>query len=140
MSWLPFPFPECPYCGRKWAYSYHHACHYGGQVEVDPDLRLVRCESCQEEWGVWDNKFICLCGATFQAADVQTAIDDIIATARLFAYIVESNQREVERARQLGEGSLRMWIQGIAHGIGGHLGGLLGAIAGSLARILSGSH
>lgn len=134
MPWLPFPFPKCPRCGEEWAYSYHHACPQGGQVEVEPDSRLVRCESCREGWTVWDNKFICSCGGTFQTADVQAAIEDIIATARLFAYIVENNQREVARAREMGSGSLLVWIQGISQAIGGHIGGLLGTIAGSLVN------
>jgi hypothetical protein len=140
MSWLPFPFPECPRCHQQWAYSYHHECPRGGQVEVDPDSRLVRCEACRTDWNVASNQFICACGNKFNTADVQAAIEDIIATARLFAFIVEGNQREAAKAHALGEGSLRAWIQGVALGVGGHVGGLLGTIAGSLARILFGPH
>jgi hypothetical protein len=136
MSWLPFPFPECPYCGRTWAYSYHHDCPHGSQVEVEPHLRLIRCESCQEDWGIQENKFICACGSMFGEADAQAAVDDIVAATRLLAAVVEGNQQEVVRARQLGEGSLRLWIQGIATEMGGSIGGLLGTIAGSLVRVL----
>ena len=139
MAWLPFPFPECPLCGQQWAYSYHYDCPYSGQVEVDPDSRHVRCQSCRENWSVWDNQFICACGHTFGTGDVRAAIDDIIATAQLFEMIVENNKREAARARSLGESSLRMWIQGVAQGIGGHIGGLLGRIAGALANVFFGA-
>lgn len=138
MSWLPFPFPECPSCNRRWAYSYHHGCTQGGQVEVDPDARQVRCGSCKESWSVWDNRFICACGNTFSTSDVRSAIDDIIATASLFEKIVELNRREAANAKALGEASLRSWIQGIATTMGGRLGGLLGTIAGVVARKLFG--
>lgn len=106
---------------------------------MDPDARQVRCQSCRESWSVWNNQFICSCGNTFSTVDVRTAIDDIIATAKLFATIVENNKREAARARSLGESSLRVWIQGVAQGLGGYLGGLLGTIAGSLARMFFGS-
>jgi hypothetical protein len=107
-------------------------------VEVDPDARQVRCASCKECWNVWDNKFICACGDTFSAADVRSAIDDIIATASLFERIVELNRREAANAKALGEASLRAWIQGIATTIGGRVGGLLGTLAGAVARRLFG--
>ncbi len=139
MAWLPFPFPECPGCYRQWAYSYHYECLQGGQVEVDPDARQVRCESCKEYWSVWDNKFICgTCGHTFSAQDVRSAIDDIIATASLFERFVELNRREAANAKALGEASLRAWIQGVATTLGGRLGGLLGTLAGVVARKLFG--
>jgi hypothetical protein len=139
MTWLPFPFPECPSCRQRWTYSYHYDCPNNGQVEVDPDSRRIRCQSCREKRSIWENKFICSCGNTFDSADVRAAIDDIIATASLFAMLVEKNKQEAARARSLGENSLRVWIQGVAQGVGGYLGGLLGTIAGSLARWFVGS-
>jgi hypothetical protein len=138
VAWLPFPFPECPSCHRQWAYSYHYECPQDGQVEVDPDAPQVRCGSCRESWNVWDNKFICACTNTFRTADVQAAIDDIIATASLFEKIVADNRREAAKAKSLGEDSLRTWIQGVATMLGGRLGGLLGTIAGFVARNLFG--
>jgi hypothetical protein len=98
----------------------------------------VRCGSCRESWNVWDNKFICACTNTFRTADVQAAIDDIIATASLFEKIVADNRREAAKAKSLGEDSLRTWIQGVATMLGGRLGGLLGTIAGFVARNLFG--
>jgi hypothetical protein len=138
MAWLPFPFPKCPACGRQWAYSYHYQCPGRGQVEVDPDARKVRCQHCRESWHVYDNRFICACGDQFSATDVQSAIDDIIATTKLFSRILEDNMRTARRAHELGESSLREWVSVVAEGIGGHLGGLLGKIAGTLARFLFG--
>lgn len=138
MTWLPFPFPQCPSCGSHWAYSYHHGCAYQGQIEVDPDSRQVRCESCRVNSSVWDTQFLCKCGGVFGTADVRDAIDDIIATTKLFAVIVEDNAREAGRARAMGQSSLRSWIQGVATTVGGHIGGLLGAIAGTLANALFG--
>lgn len=136
MAWLPFPFPECPNCRQQWAYSYHYGCPLSGQVEVDPDSSQVRCQSCREGCSIWENEFICSCGNQFRPSDVQAAMNDIIATARLFAMLVESNKREAARARSLGESSLTLWIQAVARGAGGYIGGLLGTIAGSLARWL----
>jgi len=138
MSWLPFPFPECPSCRQKWAYSYHHDCPSGGQIEVNPDSRQIRCQACIDEAGIWDIRFICACRHSFGSMDVQAAIDDIVATASLFAMIVEQNKQEAAMARALGEESLRKWIGGVAITLGGHLGGLLGKIAGSFARFIFG--
>ncbi|MGH3167229.1 MAG: hypothetical protein ACRDN0_15230 [Trebonia sp.] len=105
---------------------------------MDPDSRRVRCESCRIDGSVWDTKFLCRCGAAFGTSEVRDAIDDIIATTKLFAMIVENNAREAGRARAMGESSLRSWIQGVATTVGGHIGGLLGAIAGTLANALFG--
>lgn len=107
-------------------------------MEVDPDRKLVRCVSCRNDGSVWNVRFYCSCGNAFNASDVRTALEDIIATSTLLERIVLQNLAEAQRARSLGQDSLAAWIGGIAQGIGGSIGGLLGSIAGSVVAWLFG--
>jgi hypothetical protein len=109
-----------------------------GQMEVDPDVEAVRCRACYIEANVWQVGFICSCGNEFDTSDVTAAINDLLATARLLAIIVEHNAAEARRVHREGESSFREWLHGIAEGMGEYLGGLLGSIAGAVARWLFG--
>ena len=134
--WLPFPFPQCPSCKERWAYSYHRDCAKYGRIEFDPDRKECRCDACASSWPVRSTSFFCRCGHSFSALDVDGAIKDITATLSMFAIIVERDLQNAAAVRSAGESSLRKWIQRIANSIAGRLGTLLGNLAGTLARRL----
>lgn len=135
MAWVQFPFPECPSCGTSWAVSRHRDCRRRGSMEIQPDSRLVRCDSCAEEWAVWNTSFYCACGWRFNTSDVNQAIEQIIYSARLLAQLIEQHNDEVARIRRQGRDSFHSWLNSIARGIGGAVGAAMGHVIGAIVRI-----
>jgi len=132
MAWIPFAFPRCPNCEQAWTTSYHRNCHEGGQLELDPDARAVRCDGCGGEWSIWDSRFFCVCEHEFSAQDVRGALRDLIEAASRLARIFEENRHELARIRQSGDASLRAWLNRFAQGLAGSLGTAVGHLINTL--------
>lgn len=114
--YLPLPFPACPRCAQSWATSLHRGC--GGEMEVEPDSRSVRCDRCYDSWLVTDSTFYCSCHHSFTAMEVRDAIDSLIHTCRRLVAILETSEHAEAAFTRRSEESLRGFTAEILRGLG----------------------
>lgn len=138
MAWVSFAFPRCPTCSQSWETSRHRACALQGKVELDPDRRMSRCDSCKHTWSITETYFFCSCGNQFTSKDVEGALDEIVRAARLLARIVEQHKADIADIHRAGESSVRRWLSTVVEGIGGSLGKALGSLIGSIVKSIFG--
>lgn len=121
-EWICFPFPKCPNCRKTWAKNYHRNCFLNGELLVEPCQKLVKCESCYEQWNILDSKFYCSCGYEFYPSEVQDALSTTqLLRNRLLEKINEMDSYE-QRIISKSENSFQQWIYGISYEIAKVLG------------------
>lgn len=82
--YVPMPFPYCDRCGKQWGgNAVHTDC--GGDLELDPDNRRIRCKSCYKSWNLRESVFHCPHNHTFEASEVEDAVDDLVEDCKLAA-------------------------------------------------------
>lgn len=137
MTWIQFPFPECPQCHKFWVASRHSGCGTEATVELDPDRRVIRCQDCSTSWQVWETTFRCSCGNKFTSADVEDAIKKIIEAAGALAQALAQQREEILAIRRAGKSSFDSWLSTLAKGLGHTLGGAVGSIASWILKQFS---
>lgn len=123
--YVPMPFPYCNRCGKKWGgTAVHSVC--GGELELDPDNRVVRCTRCSHSWQICDTLFHCPHEHVFAATEVETSINELIEDCRLVAEELVILQRSFSRRKAMGEESRREFVRGSLEGFGYSVGRIAG--------------
>lgn len=138
MAWVQLPFPACPSCGKEWVSSRHRDCAKNGEVELDPDARLARCDSCSRRWSLSRTTFYCTCDRVFSPAEVESAMSELVRAAQLLARLMEQNEADLRDIRKVGEVSMRGWLMKLVDTVAATAGRALGAFMGSLVRSMFG--
>ncbi len=121
-EWIPFCFPKCPSCQKKWSKNFHRDCSFNGQLLVEPHKRLVSCESCHETWNIMNSEFHCSCSYTFQSSEVENALSTTqLLRDRLIQKLNEMDVYE-KSIKTKSKDSFNQWISSISYEIGRLLG------------------
>ncbi|MEX3653890.1 hypothetical protein ABFW14_12200 [Mycolicibacterium fortuitum] len=120
IRFLPLPFPACPGCNNSWKTSFHRNC--GGEIEVEPITRAVRCGSCDNRWIVYDSTFYCSCGNVFSAQEVHKAIDELMSMCLRLIDIIEESEAADKLRKTRAESSLRIFTSELVRGLGAAAG------------------
>ncbi|MFF0526776.1 hypothetical protein ACFYT3_00165 [Nocardia amikacinitolerans] len=126
--YLPLPFPACPSCALSWATCAHRNC--GGEIEVEPMTRSVRCQACRGAWNIMASVFYCSCGHSFSASEVAEAIDGLMDTCRRLLTFIDDTSRSDAQFRARTDSSLRRFISEVFYALGDAAGFAIGKLLG----------
>lgn len=126
--YLPLPFPACASCELSWATCAHRHC--GGEIEVEPTTRSVRCQTCRGNWNIMASVFYCSCGHSFSAVEVAEAIDGLMDTCRRLLTFIDDTSRSDTAFRARTDSSLRRFVSEVVHALGDAAGYAIGKLLG----------
>lgn len=94
----------------------HGTCR--GSIEVQPFSGTVRCLGCEKRWQIWESDFLCPCGASFSASEIEDALGQMLDYCRQLVYELSVTAEARERRESLGRDSMRMFLTSIMSGLG----------------------
>lgn len=115
--YVPMPFPYCRLCRKKWdSYAIHKNC--GGVLELDPDAKTIRCTKCHGEWPLWESIFHCPRDHSFEANEIEIAVNELIDDCKLVAEELELMSTAYWRRTQMAQESKREFVRNSLEDIG----------------------
>lgn len=132
--YVALPFPKCKSCGKSASQGYHHNC--GGALEINPDSNLVHCPRCGKTWNIWDTGYICSCGATFSSYEISESVQDMLLVCRMCMNEILQQQEAQRRRKELGQESLRSFVNGICERLGYYAGVAVETVVSTLMKLL----
>lgn len=116
--YVPFPFPQCPKCGKKSEQGYHHNNDCGGNLEINPNTEQVHCPKCGKIWNIWDTKYICNCGNEFTSEEITDTIEVMLLMCKLCLSELERQQKAKDKRKELTESSMKAFVNGFFEKLG----------------------
>lgn len=134
-SWYPLPFPKCPGCSSAWVSCFHKTC--GGEMELEPFHRKVRCTRCHERWNLMVSAFFCTCDRQFTASEAEAACAEVVRATRELFHELERKKQALRRIDQTRSASLNGFFALIAESVGGAAGFLVGRLLRWIQEVTS---
>jgi len=123
--YVPMPFPYCVRCGKQWGgNAVHTKCH--GDLELDPDNRVIRCKKCYKTWELNDSVFHCPVDHTFSARTIEKTVDDLVEDCRLAAEQIAIMRASISRRKAMSYDSGRMFVREVLNNISFSIGKMAG--------------
>jgi hypothetical protein len=132
LSWMPLPFPSCPYCDQSWETSCHRDCYTNGEIVVEPYLREAKCAGCGQQWTIMQTTFCCSCGHIFSAADVEDALSTMTLISKRLVQQIKQMEQSENKIYQSYRQSFNEWLYDLSF----ELGKLVGKAAAAIIKWL----